>query len=97
MLWLQSSIKTVAHALWYSPCATIRSGYWTSIPEPVRAPRPIRRTAFRIVALASRLSVSPNAYRFGAPLASTPVARSRVSWRPTLLWPTDPSRSRSAR
>jgi allantoinase len=25
MLWLQSSISTVAHELWYSPCTTIRS------------------------------------------------------------------------
>ena len=23
--WLQSSIRTVAHELWYSPCSTIRS------------------------------------------------------------------------
>ena len=54
-------------------------------------------TAFRIVALASRFIVSPNSYGLGAPLASTPVAISRVSCRPRLLLPIDPSRSRSAR
>ena len=54
-------------------------------------------TAFRIVALASRFIVSPNSYGFGAPLASMPVAISRVSCRPRLLLPIDPSRSRSAR
>ena len=57
----------------------------------------LRMTALRIVALASRFIVSPNSYGFGAPLASTPVAISRVSWRPRLLLPIDPSRSRSAR
>ena len=31
MLWLQSSISTVAQELWYSPWATIRSSYWMSI------------------------------------------------------------------
>ena len=56
-----------------------------------------RETAFRIVALASRFIVSPNSYGLGAPLASTPVAISRVSCRPRLLLPIDPSRSRSAR
>jgi hypothetical protein len=41
--------------------------------------------------------VSPNSYGFGAPLVSMPVERSRVSWRPALLCPAEPSRSRSAR
>ena len=68
---------------------------------PDGVPRPSdsrwRETAFRIVALASRFIVSPNSYGLGAPLASTPVAISRVSCRPRLLLPIDPSRSRSAR
>ena len=48
------------------------------------------RTAFRIVPAASRFIVSPNSYGFGAPLASMPVAISRVSCRPMLLLPIDP-------
>ena len=40
--------------------------------------------------------MSPNSYGLGAPLASMPVDRSRVSCRPALLWPSEPSRSRSA-
>jgi hypothetical protein len=50
----------------------------------------------RIVPLASKFIVSPNSYGFDAPLASMPVAISRVSWRPRLLLPSDPRRSRSA-
>ena len=50
-----------------------------------------------IVPLASRFIVSPNSYGFDVPLASMPVAISRVSWRPRLLLPSEPSRSRSAR
>ena len=47
-----------------------------------RASRASRWTAFSSVLAASRLSVSPNSYGFGAPVVSTPVACSRVSWRP---------------
>ncbi len=42
----------------------------------------------------SRFRVSPNSYCRDAPLASMPVAMSRVSWRPKLDLPSDPSRSR---
>ena len=56
-----------------------------------------RCTAFRIVVLGSMLSVSPNSYGLGAATASTPVERCRVSCRPALLRPIEPSRSRSAR
>jgi len=50
-----------------------------------------------MVAAASRFIVSPNSYFFDAPLASMPVAISRVSCRPRLLLPSEPSRSRRAR
>src|SRR4051812_19600619 len=114
MLWLQSSISTVAHELWYSPCATIRSSYSMSIPPvaelmsdrrwgeladglPGVESRWILLTAFSTVLLGSRLSESPNSYGFGAATVSIPVEWSRVSWRPRLLLPSEPSRSRSAR
>ncbi len=48
------------------------------------------------VAVMSRFKVSPNSYTFEAPLASTPVAISRVSCRPKLDFPNDPSKSRKA-
>ena len=44
--------------------------------------RASRWTAFSSVPPASRFSVSPNSYGFGAPVVSTPVACSRVSCRP---------------
>ena len=50
-----------------------------------------------MLVLASMFIVSPNSYGFGAPPASMPVAISRVSWRPRLLLPSEPSRSRRAR
>src|SRR5262249_23231376 len=118
MLWLQSSISTVAHELWYSPWTTIRSSCvtWILRGEGTRglrdsgtddltddltddvtddltddlrlatadslASRASRWTAFSSVLAGSRLRVSPNSYGFGAPVVSTPVACSRVSWRP---------------
>src|SRR5262245_17516353 len=117
MLWLQSSISTVAQELWYSPWTTIRSSWVTWIlrgegtwglrdsvtwglgdsgTNDLRlstddlslatadslASRASRCTAFSSVLAGSRLSVSPNSYGFGAPVVSTPVACSRVSWRP---------------
>ncbi len=45
------------------------------------------------VSLTSRFSVSPNSYCFDEPEASMPVARSRVSCRPKLDLPSEPSRS----
>ena len=61
------------------------------------ADRLLFASRFMTVLLGSRFNVSPNSYGFGAAMASTPVARCRVSCRPALLRPTDPSRSRSAR
>ena len=51
--------------------AGLRAG---ATPSRLRA-----RTAFSSVPAASRFSVSPNSYGFGAPVVSTPVACSRVS------------------
>src|ERR1017187_2856108 len=89
MLWLQSSISTVAQELWYSHWCTCRSLY--SILSGTLAPS--RRIAENSVSLISRLSVSPNSYCFDEPDASMPVAKSRVSCRPKLDFPSDPSRS----
>ena len=55
---------------------------------------PSRRMALDNVWLISRFSVSPNSYGRETPPDSTPVERSRVSWRPKLLRPSEPSRSR---
>ena len=64
MLWLQSSIRTVAQELWYSPCTTIRSS-WVTLIRDVDSPRSCcRSTALSSVAAASRFSVSPNSYGF---------------------------------
>ena len=41
----------------------------------------------------SRFIVSPNSQSFEGPDASTPVARSRVSWRPNEAFPTEPRKS----
>jgi hypothetical protein len=61
MLWLQSSMITVAQELWYSLCATIRSPYSTSMAPVVDCPWPCSRwTALRMVLLGSRFMVSPN-------------------------------------
>src|ERR1039458_5267144 len=91
MLWLQSSISTVAQELWYSHWCTCRSVY--SRLSGTCAPS--RRMAENSVALTSRFRASPNSYCLVEPLVSIPVARSRVSWRPKLLRPSEPSRSRS--
>ena len=56
-----------------------------------------RCTALRIVELGSMFIVSPNSYGLGAATVSMPVLRWRVSWRPALLRPMEPSRSRRAR
>jgi hypothetical protein len=56
MLWLQSSMSTVAHDDWYSHWCTSRSAYPMSMGEA----RPRRRIEFRMVVLASRFKVSPN-------------------------------------
>ncbi len=89
MLWLQSSISTVAQELWYSHWWTCRSEYSRSIGTLT----PSRRTAENSVSLISRFSVSPNSYCFDDPEDSMPVARSRVSCRPKLDLPSEPSRS----
>ena len=54
---------------------------------------PSRRTALKSVPLMSRFRVSPNSYGREMPPDSTPVARSRVSCRPKLLRPSEPSKS----
>jgi len=56
---------------------------------------PSRASAESSVPLTSRLSVSPNSYSLDGPEDSMPVARSRVSWRPSDDLPSEPSRSRS--
>src|SRR5215475_8257592 len=91
MLCEQSSITTVAHDDWYSHWCTRRSEY--SISKGRCSPS--RWMAEERVSVMSRFNVSPNSYGLEAPLDSIPVARSRVSWRPKLERPSDPSRSRS--
>ena len=73
-------MSTVAQEDWYSHWCTCKSLYSISIGNC----RPSLWMAFESVAVMSRFSVSPNSYGFEDPLASTPVARSRVSWRPKL-------------
>src|SRR5579863_9568646 len=87
----QSSINTVAHDDWYSHWCTCKSEY--SMLSGMLSPS--RWIALESVAVMSRFSVSPNSYVFDDPLASMPVARSRVSCRPKLDLPSDPRRLRS--
>src|SRR5215469_16726716 len=88
----QSSISTVAHEDWYSHWCTCRSEY-SMFKGSVS---PSRWIALERVAVMSRFSVSPNSYVLDDPLASIPVARSRVSCRPKLDLPRDPRRFRRA-
>src|SRR5215831_14629421 len=90
MLCEQSSMTTVAQDDWYSHWWTRRSEYSMSKGRC----SPSRWMADDNVSVMSRFSVSPNSYCLEAPLDSIPVARSRVSCRPKLDRPSDPSRSR---
>src|SRR5579872_24183 len=87
----QSSMSTVAQDDWYSHWCTCRSEYSMFSGRLI----PSRWIELDSVAVMSRLRVSPNSYNLDAPLASIPVARSRVSWRPKLDFPNEPIRSRS--
>ena len=57
MLWLQSSISTVAHELWYSPCTTIRSSCFTWIREVRGATCEVRGAGAGVVRARARFAL----------------------------------------